>query len=405
MATKEDQLQCDKELDVSSTCFPCLESGRKTKTIRYCAECRSYFCTQCLEDHSKFAVLRKHQIIDKPVATEHSSEKKAELKLAENFEVSNPCSPCSEVWITIEAISFCVECKSYLCEQCYKDHNKFAALRKHHIMDKSEAAKQHGETDQSKGISALECSNHCGQHIDSYCKDHDEVCCSICVITEHRSCRKTEKILKIEKKQRRKQFNDIKQSLKTFLEFANHEKMDRNNNLTDLKEEKNQILADIDTFEENITERIRVIAVASRGKVRATHAKHENAVMSDVKKLDTVISALKGSLNKHIKTNKNELQAFVSTKNTQKTLDEARLVVNDLSRKWVQTELCYNFNNAITGIYTDKGTLTFGDIIEKTKVDQACDVKGESNVKANMTPTHVVLGMSPWDMDALTMLC
>ncbi|XP_053386551.1 tripartite motif-containing protein 29-like [Mercenaria mercenaria] len=46
-------------------CSPCLESGRTKEADKFCVDCGSYFCTQCLSHHNKFPALRSHQILDK----------------------------------------------------------------------------------------------------------------------------------------------------------------------------------------------------------------------------------------------------------------------------------------------------------------------------------------------------
>ncbi|XP_045194226.2 uncharacterized protein LOC123549851 [Mercenaria mercenaria] len=292
------------------------------------------------------------------------------------------CLPCSEAERVTEAIRYCVECKSHLCEQCLQDHNKFASLRKHHTVDKSEIADHLEETDQSKANTEIECGSHYGQYIDTYCKDHDEVCCSICVTIKHRSCKQTEKILQVAKGiKKSKEISDTKLSLEQFLAYVNQEKVDRNKNLTSLDEEKTQILSDIDKFEENIIKRTREIAETSRENIRDAHAKHVNAVKSDVKELDTVMSGLKECLNKLNKTNINKVEAFVGIKNCQKTLAEMKKVVNDLSDKWLQTELCYEFNNKMI----HKNT-AFGNVIEEEKKDTVCRLtcKREVNIRHKM---------------------
>ncbi|XP_045193082.2 uncharacterized protein LOC123549230 [Mercenaria mercenaria] len=303
------------------------------------------------------------------------------------------CLPCTEAGRTMEAIRYCMECKSHLCEQCLQDHNKFAALRKHHTVDKSEAAEHKGESDKSEGNTAIECGSHQGQYIDSYCKDHNEVCCSICITIKHRSCKHTEKILKVANGiKESKEISDTKLSLEQFLDVANKEKVDRNKNLTGLDEEKTKILEDIDTYEKIIIERIRLIAETSRENIRDAHSKHVKKGKSDIKDLDTVMSVMSGlkdSLNKLNETDINEVEAFMSIKNCQKAFAEVKVAMDDLSDKWLQTELHYTFKNDII----HKDIKAFGDVTEEEKKDRVwrftCKRKVNIRIKTDISTCRI----------------
>ncbi|XP_053385735.1 uncharacterized protein LOC123537751 [Mercenaria mercenaria] len=100
-------------------------------------------------------------------------------------QIFDTCSPCSESGSSKEADKFCVDCGSYFCAKCLLDHNKFPALRSHHISDKPEQNKRN-ETQTS--LPTERCSIHHGKLVDMFCKDHDEVCCAACIAMKHRAC-------------------------------------------------------------------------------------------------------------------------------------------------------------------------------------------------------------------------
>ncbi|XP_060586962.1 E3 ubiquitin-protein ligase TRIM33-like, partial [Ruditapes philippinarum] len=104
--------------------------------------------------------------------------------ITESEEYIN-CTICSEAERTTVALKYCVDCTTYVCQDCLNDHNKFAALRKHQIVEITEVNELLGDTDQVQGKRSVECGSHYEQYIDGYCKNHDEVCCSVCVAIKH----------------------------------------------------------------------------------------------------------------------------------------------------------------------------------------------------------------------------
>ncbi|XP_060554789.1 uncharacterized protein LOC132715742 [Ruditapes philippinarum] len=274
------------------------------------------------------------------------------------------CTPCSEAERLNVAIKYCVGCTTYVCQDCLNDHNKFAALRKHQIVEITEVNDLPGDTDQVHGNRSVECGSHYGQFVDRYCKDHEKVCCRICVTIKHRLCKEIIGIETVaEGIKESQEFCDLKSSLEMVRKSAKQEKIYRNQNLKEMMEEKEQILGNIDEHEERLMKRIRVLANTSRENIRKIHAKHQDAVKADIKELDSVMSGLKKSLNHINRHDMNEVETFISKKNYQATLEEVQRVVKDLSNNWLQTSLLYKF---IDGDVIPKNITAFGEVVEET---------------------------------------
>ncbi|VDI56698.1 Hypothetical predicted protein [Mytilus galloprovincialis] len=45
-------------------CDPCTEQGTSSPAVKFCSDCEERLCEKCIEDHSKFKVLRSHHLID-----------------------------------------------------------------------------------------------------------------------------------------------------------------------------------------------------------------------------------------------------------------------------------------------------------------------------------------------------
>lgn len=96
-----------------------------------------------------------------------------------------PCNPCMRVNINEEATNYCQDCGDNLCAECVKQHMKFAAMKGHKILGKSERRSSSGIAHVPKN-NPLECTEHPGKMADMFCADHNEVWCGACIALSHR---------------------------------------------------------------------------------------------------------------------------------------------------------------------------------------------------------------------------
>ena len=165
----------------------------------------------------------------------------------------------------IDAISFCPECKLYMCNKCqnfhsspfFKNHNTFNLNKEGEIFTGFCKEKNHPN------------------RLEYYCKDHNQLCCSVCIAKlnekgdgQHKDCNVCNiQNVKDEKKNKLKEnikaleelsnsFNNIFKELKE--NFENVEKNKEELKLkvqkaftkirTALNEREDELLADIDTL-------------------------------------------------------------------------------------------------------------------------------------------------------------
>jgi hypothetical protein len=92
------------------------------------------------------------------------------------------CPLCSDTGDFKTAVKYCIDCGSHLCGECLKHHSKFPLFKSHKVLDNLE----YETIAEDENIKLVYCESHHGQAIESYCKDHDEICCVICVSIKHR---------------------------------------------------------------------------------------------------------------------------------------------------------------------------------------------------------------------------
>ena len=93
------------------------------------------------------------------------------------------CTPCANNNRNEEAERYCVECREYFCPSCIKDHNKFAIMRYHQILDKAGMSAQGPQ--QTHMVLTEKCQVHHGNTIDTYCPVHQAVGCGTYIALKH----------------------------------------------------------------------------------------------------------------------------------------------------------------------------------------------------------------------------
>ena len=99
-------------------CGLCIKKGKHSKAKTFCHECEAYLCGSCADTHGRFPALRNH----KTVSTE---------------DMMKICGLCNADGKKNEAILFCKDCDSWICDDCKESHGNFRDLRYHTIVSRN----------------------------------------------------------------------------------------------------------------------------------------------------------------------------------------------------------------------------------------------------------------------------
>ncbi|XP_053385731.1 E3 ubiquitin/ISG15 ligase TRIM25-like [Mercenaria mercenaria] len=256
------------------------------------------------------------------------------------------CSPCSESGMTKEADKFCVECGSYFCAKCLLYHNKFPVLRPHQIVDKSGQNNRNENFETGTSLPTERCSMHHGKLVDMFCKDHDEVCCAVCIAIKHRACVNVDYLPDVSKGIRDStEYNDTKYSLQNILSKMKQKRETRKHNLSYLQKQKDELLEDVDSFQEQLIKKIKKLADTSKKQIGAKYEDSKKVIQSDLDTLDTVISTTTTSEQKL--SSKNEAQLFVNIKTSKVSIKSCEALLSDMSKVKTNEELVFTLNQEL----------------------------------------------------------
>ncbi|KAK7088453.1 transcription intermediary factor 1-beta-like [Littorina saxatilis] len=99
---------------------------------------------------------------------------------------------------SVAATSFCLQCDAKICKACIRTHKNIPSTRKHVIEDLNKLSPQ-----RLAEIKRATCNVHDDRLAELYCSTHQELICTLCNSTNHRSCAEVKAIPDVATEKRR----------------------------------------------------------------------------------------------------------------------------------------------------------------------------------------------------------
>ena len=136
------------------------------------------------------------------------------------------CESCSKM----PSVSFCHNCKEYICTECVKAHKQLRKLSSHKIVSiesiRSNVSKGHHSTNIPVVHHEVTCTKHVDEPLKLYCRDCHRLVCRDCILIDHKDHRyafvtDAAPLCKAELKESVKSVNKISESLNVVAESLN----------------------------------------------------------------------------------------------------------------------------------------------------------------------------------------
>ncbi|XP_052682104.1 uncharacterized protein LOC128162766 [Crassostrea angulata] len=194
-----DSSQKNIETDIlTTTCPICFESFKTPRIL----PCLHTFCHNCLSSYILSTCKTKESPVGFPCPlcrcfvpapsfsaeiekwTEHIPINKIIHTLSEKGD--KLCEACKRADEEIEASDWCESCSELLCASCVKYHKRSAVSKNHELIS---IVTFKSESEGRRGLESapVVCHDH-GKRVKYFCADHEELCCTKCVCTNHRKC-------------------------------------------------------------------------------------------------------------------------------------------------------------------------------------------------------------------------
>lgn len=186
------------------TCSICLEQVRSPRRL----PCLHTFCFQCISEYILSTERRAgHKIAHYmcPVCRTTVTPPNVEIytkqwieSLQRNGATSSPmettkephnqdCHICKRKKKNISATKWCRECIEAYCDDCCETHSFITSLTNHKVVDIKSIQTTENKIDLCKISDA--CPVHSSKVIEAYCFDHLQLCCMLCVTSQHMHCK------------------------------------------------------------------------------------------------------------------------------------------------------------------------------------------------------------------------
>lgn len=99
------------------------------------------------------------------------------------------CTPCKADDRLEIAMGYCEVCHEYLCPACISYHKRLRMSKNHRILLGNDIPSKSTSQPHIDISCSDVCEEHCGNFVEYFCENHDEVGCGHCTIINHRSCK------------------------------------------------------------------------------------------------------------------------------------------------------------------------------------------------------------------------
>ncbi|XP_062592858.1 uncharacterized protein LOC134254348 [Saccostrea cucullata] len=94
------------------------------------------------------------------------------------------CMFCKRLEKTVLANHWCKSCMEAICEDCKSLHRAIPSLQNHKIVNLSSIKEVNSEIEIEES-----CLLHVGKILDVFCHNHQKLCCSVCLVKQHKLCK------------------------------------------------------------------------------------------------------------------------------------------------------------------------------------------------------------------------
>ena len=101
---------------------------------------------------------------------------------------NHTCDPCEYEGVkNKEAMTFCDDCKEFLCPTCTRSHKGQRISRNHRLLNVSDLTHEQTAINTDSDLILCDCVQH--STVKSYCEEHNQIMCSYCKLLKHKRCR------------------------------------------------------------------------------------------------------------------------------------------------------------------------------------------------------------------------
>ena len=303
-----------------------IESNDKGSCEFHCPNCRRKIpIPESAEDLQNWVKSLEILIKEENMASNTGSDESASNEL---------CVSCKDEGASVLAEKYCVDCGEGVCAKCSRIRHRPKLFRDHAIIDLEASTKTNYDNDSTLHALSeyLRCSDHPNKCVSFVCMDDNILCCTECVIENHRYCDTVEKIESLSSKSENEstitktkgRVEDTVSQIKDLIDFK---KQNGSDNVTEVKKKAEMLTDTVKEIRTKINTLFDVLEERIASKAKAISKKCGMEVEEDSSKLKDISKTLTEHITviDHAVTVASDNQTYVILRNLAIKIEEAAM--------------------------------------------------------------------------------
>ena len=262
---------------------------------------------------------------------------------------THPCEPCDYRGVNREALTFCRNCKEYMCHLCTESHKGQRISRSHKLLDVKDMSGMQTSTLSDSLVMSCDCDQT--SPITHYCIDHDQAFCSNCKILKHRKCQSItigEKIKSFSENQ----LIEVIQRVVTLKKEMDSFIRNRTTDLKHVQTMTTQCKSDIHTFRKELNSYLDILEDKVIKESEVNEARYKQEISHHIETCSSTLKSLTGdkTLLVEAQTTSKKANMFAAHHKVSHRIESYNSLLNDFKQESVSPDLTFKRNEALRNL-------------------------------------------------------
>ena len=266
-----------------------------------------------------------------------------------NVVYTYTCEPCNYRDVNREAITFCRNCKEYMCHLCTDSHKSQKMSRIHKLLDVKDMSGMQTSTVSDSFIMSCDCGQT--SPITHYCIEHDQAFCTNCNILKHRKCQS----ITIGEKIKSFSENQLKEIIQRVVTLKKEMDSFIRNRTTDLKHVQTmtaQCKSDIHTFRKELNSYLDILEDKVVKESKVHEAKFKQEISRHIETCSSTLKSLTAdkTLLVEAQTTSRKANMFAAHRKVSHRIENYESLLNDFKQESVLPDLTFKRNEELRNL-------------------------------------------------------
>ena len=259
------------------------------------------------------------------------------------------CEPCAYRGVNREALTFCRNCKEYMCHLCTESHKGQKMSRNHKLLDVKDMSGMQTSTVSDSLVMSCDCDQ--ASPITHYCIDHDQAFCTNCKILKQRKCQSITIGAKI-KSFSENQLKEVIQRVVTLKKKMDSFIRNRTTDLNHVQTLTTQCKSDIHTFRKELNSYLDILEDKVIKESEIHEAKYKQEISRHIETCSSTLKSLTSdkTLLVEAQTTSKKANMFAAHHKVSHRIENYESLLNDFKQESVSPDLTFKRNEEIQNL-------------------------------------------------------